>query len=153
MKKVLKWCLKHKLLVLFLILIASMLMFTVKVVLVFTDSDEEAVYGSRLDGEKKITLKIDDSTSKVKEVAGDRAKGVTVRKQGRIIEIVITLNDDVSRDTAKDIANQAVSTFSDESKGYYDIQLFMNKENDDAQFPIVGYKHHTRDGITWTKDR
>lgn len=153
MKKILNWCWEHKLLVLFLILIAVILIFLVKLVFVFTESDEVAIYGNRLEGEKKINLNISDTNTKVKEALGDSVKSVSVRKQGRILNVYFVVNDDVSRDTAKDLGNKTVASLTDEERGYYDIQIYANKDAEDAQFPIVGYKHHTRDGITWTKDR
>lgn len=41
-------------------------------------------------------------------------------------------------------------------KKYYDFQIFLKKSDkaeNSKQFPVVGYKHHVRDEIRWTKDR
>jgi hypothetical protein len=46
--------------------------------------------------------------------------------------------------------------FSDEEKKFYDFQFFVEKTveaGDKNQFPIIGYKHHASENITWTKDR
>ena len=153
MKKILKFIKKHKLLLLFIILLIVAAVFAIKVFLIFTDTDETAIYGERLNGADYVELDVSKSNDKVKAKVGDLASGVTVRKQGRIINVIINLKDDVTRDAAKDISNQLLGEFSDKEKAYYDFQIFLNKTNEDAQFPIIGYKHHTKAEIKWTKDR
>lgn len=153
MKKILKFIKKHKLLLLFVILLIVATVFAIKVFLIFTDTDETAIYGERLNGADYVELNTSASTDKVKAKVGDLASGVTVRIQGRIVNIIINLKDEVTRDAAKDISNQLLGEFSDKEKAYYDFQIFLNKTNEDAQFPIIGYKHHTKAEIKWTKDR
>lgn len=153
MKKIINFIKKHKLLVLFIILLIVVAIFAVKVFLIFNDKDETAIYGERLNGADYVELDASASTDKVKAKAGDLANGVTVRIQGRIVNIIINLKDEVVRDTAKDISNQILGEFTDQEKAYYDFQIFLNKTNDDAQFPIIGYKHHTKAENKWTKDR
>ena len=41
----------------------------------------------------------------------------------------------------------------DDEKGFYDIQIFVKKDTDAADFPIIGYKHHAKDSFSWTKNR
>lgn len=153
MKKILKFIKKHKLLLLFVILLIVATVFAIKVFLIFTDTDETAIYGERLNGADYVELDVSKSNDKVKAKVGDLASGVTVRIQGRIVNIIINLKDEVTRDAAKDISNQLLGEFSDKEKAYYDFQIFLNKTNEDAQFPIIGYKHHTKAEIKWTKDR
>ena len=38
-------------------------------------------------------------------------------------------------------------------KNYYDIQFIIENDTNTAEFPIIGYKHHTKPEISWTKDR
>ena len=153
MKKILKFIKKHKLLLLFVILLIVATVFAIKVFLIFNDKDETAIYGERLNGAGYVEIDTSKSTDKVKAKVGDLASGVTVRLQGRIVNIIINLKDEVTRDAAKDISNQLLGEFSDKEKAYYDFQIFLNKTNEDAQFPIIGYKHHTKAEIKWTKDR
>ena len=153
MKKILKFIKKHKLLLLFIILLIVAAVFAIKVFLIFTDTDETAIYGERLNGADYVELDVSKSNDKVKAKVGDLASGVTVRIQGRIVNIIINLKDEVTRDAAKDISNQLLGEFSDKEKAYYDFQIFLNKTNEDAQFPVIGYKHHTKAEIKWTKDR
>ena len=156
MKKFMDYVRKHKVLVLFIVLLILLAVFCIKMVLVFTDSDETAIYGDRLNGDDKVEIDVDKCSEKVKSKIGQQAKNVSVRVQGRIIIISISVNDDISRDAAKDLANQAVGEFSDDERAYYDFQIYASKEGDTedkAQFPIIGYRHHTKDSINWTKDR
>ena len=40
-----------------------------------------------------------------------------------------------------------------DQKEFFDIQVIIDKTNDSAQFPIIGYKHHSKEGFAFTKDR
>lgn len=156
MKSFLKTIKKHKLLILLLILVVILIAFCAKLVFIFTESDEKAFYGRRLVGEEKVAFDSKKYNTKVKEKLGDQVKNVTIRTQGRIINIILNIKAETARDAAKDLANQVVNELKDKEKEYYDIQIYINKEDeseDKAQFPIMGYRHHTKDNITWTKDR
>ena len=156
MKKVLNFIRKHKLLVLLIILLIILLVFCVKVFLIFNDKDEVAIYGERLKGVEKVTIDADKYTKNLTKKLAEQAKSVTVRRQGRILNVIIDVKDEVNRDGARALANQSVEEFTDKEKEYYDIQIFLKKTGnteDKAQFPLIGYRHHTQDGINWTKDR
>ena len=79
MKKIINFIKKHKLLVLFIILLIVVAIFAVKVFLIFNDKDETAIYGERLNGADYVDIDTSASTSKVKAKVGDLANGVTVR--------------------------------------------------------------------------
>ena len=38
-------------------------------------------------------------------------------------------------------------------KKFYDVEMFIKKTNDDVQFPIIGYKHRSKEVFSFTKDR
>ena len=146
----------NKLLVLFAIFCIVLLVFIIKVVMIFTESDEEAIYGGRLDGIEKVELKESDKEKQIKEKLGDHVSSVKVRVQGRIVNISLSLTKDVIRDWVKDDCKNVLTLFSDEEKKYYDFQFFVEKTveaGDKNQFPIIGYKHHSSEEIKWTKDR
>lgn len=146
----------NKLLVLFAIFCIVLLVFIIKVVMIFTESDEEAIYGGRLDGIEKVEFKESDKQKQIKEKLGDHVSSVTVRVQGRIVNVTLNLTKDVNRDTAKNDSKAVLEVFNDEEKKYYDFQFFAEKTveaGDKAQFPIIGYKHHSSEEIKWTKDR
>ncbi|MBR6949729.1 MAG: hypothetical protein IKH54_06075 [Bacilli bacterium] len=156
MKKVLNFIKKRKLLILLVILIILLIVFAIKIFAIFTDNEEGAIYGERLSGIKSVKVDTSKETDTIKAKIGESVKSISIRRQGRILNILITVNDDKSRDDSKNIAKDAVGELSDKIKEYYDIQLFISKDGDTedkGQFPILGYKHHTKENITWTKDR
>lgn len=134
--------------VLFLILVFAAVQFTN---IFFASSD--AVYGNRLEGIENVKISkntIDQVKSSFQE---DGVSKTTVRISGRTVEIILTVNSDVSLDTAKSYANKSLEPFSEEQKGYYDFQIFVKKENESENFPIIGYKQKAKESITWSKDR
>lgn len=153
MKKVLKFIKNHKLLFVLSILLIAVIIFSIYLYLIFTDNDETAIYGTRLVGEEKVEIDVNKSNKLVEEKVKDIVYNVTVRKQGRIVNVILTVKDEITRDVAKNYSNELLTAFTDDERGYYDFQIFVNKTNEDAQFPIIGYKHHQKDAIRWTKDR
>lgn len=113
-------------------------------------NDRAAVYGNRLDGKVKVTKGVD---TKIKEALAEGVTDVKVRVSGRIINVNITVYNEVSRDTAKSYAKKSLESFSDEEKSYYDFQFYLQKDSDAADFPIIGYRIQNSEKITWTKDR
>ncbi len=157
MKNVTKFIKNHKLLILLSILVILFLIFCLKLVLTFTQSDEVVFYGKRLENAPKdAKINKDEKSKKVSEKLSEDAKNATVRVQGRIINIIINLKDDASRDKGKECAKRSLEEFSDKEKEYYDFQFFINRtseKEDSNQFPFIGYKHHTKAEINWAKDR
>lgn len=129
------------------------LVFAVK--LTFFPDEGKAIYGDRLDGieEVEITSKQEKNiVSKLEEK--DEVKSVDTDIKGRILNVIITVNDDVELDTAKALSSTVTETLKKSQNEYYDIQIFIKKSNDeDTRFPIVGYKHQDKDDLSWNKDR
>ena len=118
----------------------------------FFSTETEAIYGSRLEGIDKVKI----TKEKKQQVIDNLKEGtekVSVRVAGKIVYISIVVNGDTSLDAAKELGNKALESFSDEEKSFYDFQIIIQKNNDSKQFPIIGYKQHKRQAITWTKDR
>lgn len=114
-------------------------------------NDGAAVYGDRLDEKVELTKNVDE---KIKEALKDGVSDVKVRVSGAIVNVTLTVYDEVSRDTAKSYATKSLDSFSAEEKSFYDFQFYLVKENKEAtQFPIIGYKIQSADKITWTKNR
>ena len=118
----------------------------------FSPTENKAIYGSRLDGRKNVPIS-KDTIGSVKSSLGDSVSSCDIRIAGRIIEVNMKVNESVSLDDAKGLGNKAVEGFSDKEREYYDIQIFISKDTESNQFPIIGYKHHTKGAISWTKDR
>lgn len=142
-----------KILIVIVVCVVLLIVLGLKLLTNFT-SDNDAIYGDRLEGieSNKIT------SSKKSEIKNNveslnKTKSVKVSTQGKIINVEITLNDDVTRDDAKSLADKVIEKLSENEKKFYDVQVFISKTTDDASFPIIGYCHHNRSGFTWTLDR
>ena len=111
-----------------------------------------AIYGNRLDGIKEVEL-AKDLDRQIQEKLKDFVSKVEVRTSGRIVNITMIVNPDISASVAKDNSKKIFELFAEKQLNYYDIQLFLKKETDATDFPIIGYKQQNKDGFTWTKDR
>ena len=118
---------------------------------IFFPTETRAIYGNRLDGRKKVNI-TDEEINTIKDLYKDSSKETKVRIQGRIIYIDINGNDDLSLEVAKGF-DKVLGVLSDDKKAYYDIQIIVRNDANQAQFPIIGYKQHTREAFNWTKDR
>ena len=119
---------------------------------VFSADDATAIYGSRLEGRETIEI-TEERINQLKKAINDSSNETTVRIAGRIIEVIVDVKDDVSIKDAKELGTPIVYAFTEEERAYYDIQIFLTNEKNTQQFPAIGYKHHTKAGLTWTKDR
>ncbi len=115
-------------------------------------TENKAIYGTRLEGIDKVPINKEKRNNIIASFK-DISSSVTVRVAGRIVYINVKTNGDVTRDSAKDYSNRTLEVFSEEEKNFYDIQFLIDNAENGAQFPIMGYKHHSKQEISWTKDR
>ena len=151
MKKFIK---NNKLVVITFIICVIFVILVFAVKLTFFPNEATAIYGDRLDGieEVEITEKEqDDIVSALEE--RDEVSEASCDIQGRILNVLITVNDDVELDPAKALTTSITDNLEEDQKAYYDIQVFISKSNDDSRFPIIGYKHQNKDEYSWTKNR
>ena len=152
MKDILRFIKKHSHKIVGVIIVIFLIILAVIVKNFFFPNDTGVYYGTRLEGIEKVKI-TDKKKEELKENFKDSSKSVTVRLAGRIIYIDVKVNDDVSTDTARDLANKTLEKLSDEEKGYYDVQFLIGNDADKDHFPIIGYKHHAKQAISWTKNR
>jgi hypothetical protein len=152
MKNILKFLKKNSHTIVGIIIVIFVIILGIVVKNFFFPDDAEAYYGTRLEGIEKIKI-TDKKKKELKENFKDASKSVTVRLQGRIIYVDVKVNDDVSVDTARDLANKTLEKLSEDEKAYYDVQFIISNEKDKDHFPIIGYKHHTKSAIAWNKNR
>lgn len=122
--------------------------------LLFTSGRRQA-YGNRLDGIEAVEI-TDKQYEEIKDklTSNDNVTSVTTDLKGKIANIIITVKDEVTKDDAKSIAATSLEKFDAEQLKFYDIQIFVKKDNEALNdFPIIGYKQNGKDGLTWTKDR
>lgn len=125
-----------------------------QVVTMLFPKEGTALYGDRLDGIKEVELtdkKLSNIESTLKEDSATKEAQASV--QGKIVEVIITVQDETSVDTAKALSNKVLDCLTKDEKKFYDVQVFVKKDNDATDFPIIGYRHHAKDTFSWTKDR
>ena len=128
------------------------LVFAVK--LTFFPNEGTAIYGDRLDGIKEVEITDKQQEDIIKSLEDkDEVKKVSCDIKGRTLNVLITVNDDVELDPAKALTSTITENLEEDQTSYYDIQVFISKDNDDTRFPIIGYKHQNKDEFSWTKDR
>lgn len=145
-----KFIKRNKSIIITLVVFFILILLCVQIKNILFPNDGLAVYGNRLDGKVEVSKNLDKS---IKELLPEGATKVTVRDAGRILNITITVSENITRDTAKSFATQSLAALSDEEIKYYDLQFFLVKETESDQFPIIGYKIPSAENITWTKDR
>ena len=122
--------------------------------LTFFPNEGTAIYGDRLDGIEKVEITDSDQKNIIKSLEEkDEVKNADTDIKGRTLNVLITVNDDVELDSSKALTSSVIDNLKKDQTGYYDIQIFISKDNDDTRFPIIGYKHQDKDEFSWTKDR
>lgn len=148
-----KWMKKNKFTVIaiFIFILLAFLGFKVKEM--FFPDQRTAIYGDRLEG--KVTVNkttYEDLKAKISE--SDKVETVSVRENGRRIDITITVTNATSKSEAKKLTDNILEPFTESQIGYYDFQVFIQKsDKSENDFPIIGYKHHNSSTFSWSKDR
>ena len=122
--------------------------------LTFFPNEGTAIYGDRLDGIEKVEITDSEQKKIIKSLEEkDEVKNADTDIKGRTLNVLITVNDDVELDSSKALTSSVIDNLKKDQTGYYDIQIFISKDNDDTRYPIIGYKHQDKDEFSWTKDR
>lgn len=116
------------------------------------NTDREAIYGTRTKAIENIKIS-NNKEDQLGEVFSDIDEKTTVTEQGKIIEIVVTLKDNIKGKTAKEKAADIKKVLSNDERKVYDVQVFFKKDKKDDSFPIIGYLHRGKDKFSWTRDR
>lgn len=148
-----KWIKKNKFTVIAIIIFVVLAIIGFQIKEVFFPNQRTAIYGDRLEGKVAVEQSTYD-TLKQNLSEKEKVKSVTVRENGRRIDITITVEDDMSKESAKNLTADMMEPFTESQIGYYDFQVFIKKDStSENDFPIIGYKHHNSSDFSWTKDR
>ena len=148
-----KWIKKNKFTCLAILMFVLITIVGYKATQVFFPDTDSAIYGDRLDNKVKVKKSVYDAL-KAKLSEQEFVKEVSVRENGRTINIIVLVNDSTSMDAAKSLAGMVTEHFTEIQIGYYDFQLFVKKEDKaENDFPIIAYKQHNSSEFSWTKDR
>lgn len=114
----------------------------------------KAIYGNRLEGIENAKISNKELTT-LKDTLkkNDTINKVSTLVSGKLVNVIITVSDDLGLEQAKKLAGEVYKEFTTEQQKFYDYQVFIQKTNDASDFPIIGYKHHNRESFSWTRDR
>ena len=145
---------KNKFVIIAIAVFLILVIIAFQVVNMFFPEEGKALYGDRLEGIEEVELSDKKLSSMSSAIEDDAAvKEASVSVAGKIVEVIITVQDDTTVDTAKGLNAIVLEQLDDDEKEFYDIQIFVKKDTDAADFPIIGYKHHAKDSFSWTKNR
>lgn len=105
-------------------------------------------YGDRLSEIKSYKVSsstISDIKNTLKESEG--VKDVTYNIEGRILNFIITFEDNYNLDSAKTVSNVIIEKIGEKNLKYYDVQIFLDAKGDN--FPMIGYHSKGSDTILW----
>jgi flagellar basal body-associated protein FliL len=150
MKSILKR--KRKLIIALVFLIVIVLALCIAYESIF--SNNSGKYGNRLEGIEKVDVKTKQKNEIKKNIESlEISTSVKVYLTGKIVKAVVVVKDDVDLGKAKESYNKLMEKLSDEQKKYFDVQVFLKKKGKDDNFPTIGYKHHAKENVSWTKGR
>lgn len=124
------------------------LMVVISLMIYFFSQTSSNKYGNRLDGIKDYDTK--ENIKAVEKYITENGNYVkeTVRVQGKIIYIDITVKPETSIEDMQNIAVGTLESFSQENLSYYDIQFAISRE---GQPTYYGSKSSTNSTIRWSK--
>ena len=113
--------------------------------------NDKTVYGDRLSGIEEVIIQEDFKNDIINSLKiYDEVAEASLNVRGKIINILIKLNDKITSIKGKNILNDILIKFDDAQKDFYDIQIFIvwDLESTDNQ-SIIGYKNRNSDIIIW----
>lgn len=136
-----KQCLIGGIIFLILFIIIMLWLFIVPL---FSDNK----YGDRLKGieDHKISSStIEEIKNTLKE--NQAVSEVNYNNEGRILDFIIIVSGDMKKEDAKSLGDVILENIKDDDKSYYDIQVLIDTEEENDNYPIAGYKHKTEDNF------
>ncbi len=99
------------------------------------------VYGNRLDGIEEVKITATELTKLESTLKENKiVKNVSTNIKGKIFNVIITVADGTKATDAKSLTSIIVDGIEQKQKEYYDIQVFLKNENEEANgYPIIGY--------------
>ncbi len=141
---------KNKILV--SLLVIAIVFFAAIMIIIFSNlSIGNNEYGNRLDNIEKYPIS-DETINEIKtDISSyEKVTSVSYNLEGKLANFILTVDDSLEEETAKNYANKILENLSDDVKSYYDIQVLVDSDNKESEvYPIIGYKHKTTDMFVW----
>ncbi len=113
-----------------------------------TPDTKDSVYGDRCELTDGIDITSERENmikDKVESYSGMKLSDVDVKCN--LIDIVVVVDDSTTLDTVKEMSAQLLTVFTEEELKYYDIQLFVDSDNEKSEvYPVIGTRHKTNNG-------
>lgn len=124
------------------------ILFILMLIFIIAPPIGENNYGNRLEKENKYKIS-SNTINDIKDTVSkeDGVNKVIYHKEGRILNFTIELDDDIVLDSAKKYADIVIDKLSKKNLKYYDVQVFLNSDND--KFPTIGYHAKGSDSYSW----
>jgi hypothetical protein len=114
--------------------------------------NNRSIYGNRLAGIDKVPINENlkkDINTYLKDTSKVKTSSIDIR--GKVINIIVDINKDVTVDSIEGILNEVLTKFTSEQKAFYDLQFFatQNEVSNNSLFPVIGYKNKNTETIVW----
>ena len=114
-------------------------------------SNEGDVFGNRLEGIEQHQIS-NDVFGKIKTELESLEQINSVKNNivGKRVNFIIDVKSEVDVIASKGFADKILEYFEDDIKSFYDIQVMItNEDEENINYPIIGYKHKTKVGFSW----
>lgn len=141
-----------------MIILSSIVGITILLILymfymLFFHVDGTTIYGNRLEGIKEYPLTTEFNVMKDNLLKTEKVEKATHNLKGKIINIIITVKDDITILLAKELESVVLESYTEDQKTFYDIQIYLISNNKEQfGYPSIGYKHHTSENVVWTNN-
>lgn len=149
MKKKLK---ENKILfVLVVIICISFIVILFKMFTYFYNGNGKDKYGARLRNisEHSIAKTIDGDIRAIYD-ENSGVENIKYSLYGKIMYIEFNFKNGISIDAAKEQVSRSLEVIGQEVLSYYDVQFILRGDENDDNFPALGYKNSSFDYISWT---
>lgn len=113
-------------------------------------------YGDRLDGIEAHPIH-NSLKTEISDIYKDTKMSLkSLKTSGRIIYVTYSLSEVIKVDDAKNLVLKSLEKFTDDEKGYYDIQFIVECDSEASSektfYPIMGYKNSSSFEVVWTRN-
>lgn len=122
----------------------------------FYVGDNSSNYGDRLDGIESHEIH-KGLESEIKEIYKETKMSLkSIKTSGKIIYVTFNLSEVIKVEDAKNLVLKSLEKFSDDEKGFYDIQFIITCDGETSTekqlYPIMGYKNSSSSEVIWTRN-
>lgn len=117
-------------------------------------TDSNSRYGNRLDGIENVRIDTNYFEAMKSELLEfEEVADFSSSISGRIINVIVTFEEGVTITRALEFEDTILIQFDEDILEFYDIQFFVRSlDEENENFPAIGYKHHSNDSFIWTNN-